>query len=65
MCMHDCSFISSKGHYFISFVHLRKTVMLQVNVSIITEADQVQKEIIELTNIHGSRNLVIGAVPEK
>ncbi|XP_031283372.1 U-box domain-containing protein 33-like [Pistacia vera] len=45
--------------------HLRKIVMLQVNASIITtEADQVQKAIIELANIHGIRKLVIGAVPE-
>ncbi|XP_031287508.1 U-box domain-containing protein 33-like isoform X2 [Pistacia vera] len=38
---------------------------VKVNASIITtEADQVQKAIIELANIHGIRKLVIGAVPE-
>ncbi|KAJ0083498.1 hypothetical protein Patl1_30903 [Pistacia atlantica] len=61
----DVMMVLQDQTYFILFSHLRKIVMLQVNASIITtEADQVQKAIIELANIHGIRKLVIGAVPE-
>lgn len=53
-------------YYFFLFSHLSNAIMLQVNASIIaTEADQVQKAIIELVNIHGIRKLVIGAEPNK
>lgn len=38
---------------------------LQVKASIfITEADEVQKGIVNLVNLHSIRKLVVGAIPE-
>lgn len=43
-----------------------KSDLFQVNAtSVIAEADQVQKGIVDLIIRHGIRKLVVGAVPEK
>lgn len=45
---------------------LFKSNFFQVKAtSVVAEADQVQKGIVDLIITHGIRKLVIGAVPEK
>ena len=43
-----------------------KAISFQVKASsVIGEADQVQKGIVDLVTVHNVRKLVIGAIPEK
>ena len=48
------------------FVVFVKAISFQVKASsVIGEADQVQKGIVDLVTVHNVRKLVIGAIPEK
>jgi len=43
-----------------------KVISFQVKASsVISEADQVQKGIVDLVTVHNISKLVIGAIPEK